>query len=284
MSGGICECLHVWEVSKGCLGGVRGVPGGCPRGAWWVSEGCLVGCPGGAWGCPGGAWGVSECLDVWWMSGGVWEVSRCLRVSGEVSRCWRGCLGVWDYRRVAGCLGVCVIVSLLTPVSLHPSLLNREASLQHPHEDGRRLHHDEGRWVSSQPRPLCPAAVLGSLERWGARSDTDMPSAGAVVVGVAARLRPSSEPGVGLAAPSALAPWSRAGPASLRRRAPSHGSALTQHPSWHPPNLAAPSWGPAGAAHLLAHTRTRSHTPAHAHTHTAAPPSSAVLRLPQDGE
>lgn len=46
-------------------------------------------------------------------------------------------------------------------------------------------------------------------------------------------------------------------PSFPEKTGPSHGSALTQHPSWHPPNLAAHSWGPAGATHLLAHTGTR---------------------------
>lgn len=92
-------------------------------------------------------------------------------------------------------------------------------------------------------------------------------------------------------APSALAPWSRAGPASLRRWAPSHGSALTQHPSWHPPTLLLTpgAWqGPHTCPHTLAHARTRLHTPAHAHTRPHTPtadlPSSAVPRLPQDRE
>lgn len=61
-------------------------------------------CVWGFWVCTRvGGPGVWECLDIWGVSdgyvgasGGVWWVSRCL--------------------------GVCVIFSLLTPISLHPSL------------------------------------------------------------------------------------------------------------------------------------------------------------------
>lgn len=68
--------------------------------------------------------------------------------------------GIWGY--LEGCPGVCATVPPLTAISvstLHS--LNRERSLQHPCEDGRRLHHDESRWVGPLPRPLHPAVSLG---------------------------------------------------------------------------------------------------------------------------
>lgn len=151
------------------------------------------------------------------MSGGV-QVSVGVQVSG-------GCLGAWG---VSGCLGVSGGLHSLLSFDPHLSLStfctpSREACPQLPHDDGRRLHHDEGRWVSPQPWLPCPATVLGQVLALGAWRDQSKVRCICTLnrgcgYGVVAGPRPWLQTGVGPGHPSALMPWSHAGLASPRRR------------------------------------------------------------------
>lgn len=81
----------------------------------------------------------------------VWVRSRyvdeCWGVPSELGRC----LGIWES---------CMTFSPLTPTS--PPLTHRETSVQHPTEDRRRLHCDEGRWVG--PRIQLLSWATSALE------------------------------------------------------------------------------------------------------------------------
>lgn len=110
------------------------------------------------------------------------EGSRCMHALGRGSRClgecvggWSKCLGgvqvpgrcpcVWVKSHVLGG-GLCDLPS--ESISLHsllpPTIVSREANLQHPSEDSRRLHHDEGRWVGPRLGSMsscCPGLSVG---------------------------------------------------------------------------------------------------------------------------
>lgn len=69
-------------------------------------------------------------------------------------------------------------ISLHSLLSPPPTIVSREANLQHPSEDSRRLHHDEGRWVDPRLGSMsscCPGLSVGpgGGPGWGARPGAD---------------------------------------------------------------------------------------------------------------